>query len=367
MKKSQRYLAGLFIISLCGFLGLWLFFLFSPIISKEKGLTYYLRPGTSKKLLVESLSQEGIITHPALFSLYLYLHPNAQLKTGEYLFPKGSTPVSLWGQVTSGTGQVNHHFTIIPGWSFTQLRHALLQAPAMRHVTKDMEDRQIMLRLGKPELAPEGEFFPETYYYTYGNSDLVILKRAYDLMQARLNDAWQHRAPGLPYKNAYEALIAASLVEKEAFLNTERPVIAGVIMNRLRKDMLLQIDPTVIYGLGNRYDGKIHKADLTEDTVYNTYVHKGLPPTPIAMPGMSSIEAATHPQEHNYFYFVAKGDGSHQFSATLVEHNAAVATSISNSHSSWYFNEAKVKKYLHALINQQLKNASRDGILPITS
>ncbi|MBV9575419.1 MAG: endolytic transglycosylase MltG, partial [Gammaproteobacteria bacterium] len=154
--------------------------------------------------------------------------------------------------------------------------------------------------------------------------DLVILKRAFDLMKNKLATAWEKRALDLPYQNAYEALIAASLIEKEAYLNTERPIIGGVLINRLRKNMLLQFDPTVIYGLGTRYNGKIHKQDLLENTAYNTYVHRGLPPTPIAMPGLASLQAATHPDTNDYIYFVAKGDGSHQFSKTLSEHNAAV-------------------------------------------
>jgi UPF0755 protein len=181
-----------------------------------------------------------------------------------------------------------------------------------------------MLHLGAANLKPEGEFFPETYYFTKGNSDLILLKHAFKAMQSKLNDAWSKRASALPYKNAYEALIAASLIEKEAYLSKERPIIAGVLVNRLKKEMLLQFDPSVIYGLGERYTGKLSKANLLENTAYNTYLHKGLPPTPIAMPSLASISAALHPEQNDYYYFVAKGDGSHQFSKTLLEHNAAV-------------------------------------------
>ena len=187
-----------------------------------------------------------------------------------------------------------------------------------------------MNRLGDAALAPEGQFFPETYYYTKGSSDLVILKRAFDLMQSNLKEAWETRSPNLPYKNVYEALIAASLIEKEAYFDAERPVIAGVLVNRIRKNMLIQFDPTVIYGLGLRYNGKIHKQDLLENTPYNTYVHKGLPPTPIAMPGRTSINAALHPDNTDYLYFVARSDKSHQFSKTLFEHQAAVIKLMSN-------------------------------------
>lgn len=320
MKKLLIFI----VFSVCCLISVFSYFLFTPVVSQNKGIVYYLRPGTSKTTFIKELSQQNIIHYSALFSLYVYPQSFAQLKTGEYLFPKGSTPISIWKQVTNGSGFVYHPFTIIPGWSFTQLRHLLSQTDGLRHLTAQLDDKQIMARLGYPNLMPEGEFFPETYYYTKNIPDLVILKRAVDFMRLKLNEAWQNRDSGLPYKNEYEALIAASLIEKEAHLDSERPIIAGVLVNRLRKDMLLQFDPTVIYGMGDRYTGKIHKENLQEKTVYNTYVYKGLPPTPIAMPSMASINAALHPQEHDYLYFVAKGDGSHQFSKTLPEHNAAV-------------------------------------------
>ncbi len=296
----------------------------TSVVSQPNGYVYYLRPNLSKKTLISELAQQGVLTHPWLFSLYIYPQKKAQLKTAEYVFPPGSTPRSIWRQVTTGTGVLYHTFTIIPGWSFNQLRQALAQAQSMQHLTASLTDLEIMERLGQPALSPEGEFFAESYYYTRDTQDLVILKRAFILMQKKLEEIWQMRSPGLPYHKAYDALIAASLIEKEAYLDTERPIIAGVLINRLNKGMLLQFDPTVIYGLGTRYDGKIHKKDLQENTLYNTYLHKGLPPTPIAVPGWSSLEAAVKPQQHGYYYFVAKGDGSHQFSETLVDHNVAV-------------------------------------------
>lgn len=326
MNKSQFVTTG--IILLLATVGMWLYFLFTPVITQEGGAAYYLRPGATNKLVITELAEQGLVTHPLLFSIYVYPYRNAQLKTGEYLFPKGSTPVSIWKQITTGVGLVYHPFAIIPGWTFMQLRKALSQTQGLRQTLNGLSDHQIMTRLGNSDLAPEGEFFPETYYYTRGIPDFVILKRAYALMQKQLSAAWLKRAPNLPYKDAYEALIAASLIEKEAYLNAERPVIAGVLINRLRKDMLLQFDPTVIYGMGERYAGKIHKENLQEDTPYNSYIHKGLPPTPIAMPGLASIDAALHPQDNDYIYFVAKGDGGHQFSKTLSEHNKAVDAAI---------------------------------------
>jgi UPF0755 protein len=338
MKKSHFYAICIPGFLVCYFVFVWLYFLFTPVISKKEGYVYYLRPGTSKKAMMAELTQQGIISHPFLYSLFVYPQKNAQLKTAEYFFPKGSTPYSIWKQITSGKGLYYRPFSIIPGWSFNQLRHALSQAQGIRHSTAKLNDNQIMQRLGNStltpegEFSPEGEFFPETYYYTRGISDLVILKHAFNLMQNRLTKAWENRAQKLPYKTAYEALIAASLIEKEAYLNSERPVISGVLVNRLKRNMLLQFDPTVIYGLGQRYDGKIHKENLLDNNPYNTYIHRGLPPTPIAIPSMKSIEAIMHPQQNDYLYFVAKGDGSHQFSKTLTEHNAAVDSAMKQQH-----------------------------------
>jgi UPF0755 protein len=323
MKKSHRLLLSLAVIIP---IFTWLNAHFVPVITTAPGAVYELKPGTSVRRMMTEMHEQGIVSYPIFFSLYAYAHVTSQLKTGEYLFTKGSTQSSIWKQVTTGTGLMHYHFTIVPGWTFIQLRQALHKATKMRSLTDNMSEKQIMNRLGNANLDPEGEFFPETYYYTKDSSDLVILKRAYDLMQNNLNEAWSTRASNLPYKSMYEALVAASLIEKEGYFDAERPLIAAVLVNRLRKDMLIQFDPTVIYGLGLRYDGKIHKKDLQENTPYNTYVHKGLPPTPIAMPGMASINAALHPIESDYLYFVARSDKSHQFSKTLPEHIAAVAT-----------------------------------------
>ncbi len=330
MKNSQYYIRLIIaaVIILCAYA------LFVPVVFQKEGVVFNLQPGTSRTQVVSELSEQGLVRISPIFYLYVYLRMDAQLRTGEYLFPKYATPFSIWRQLTSHTGIYYHHFMIIPGKTFAQIRQMIQQSDALRSITKDWDDKKIMQYMGHPELSPEGEFFPETYYYTRGTLDLVMLKRAFDLMQNRLNEAWAKRAPGLPYKDQYQALIVASLIEKEAYLDSERPIISGVIVNRLKKNMLLQIDPTVIYGLGLRYDGKIHKKDLIEDTPYNTYVHKGLPPTPIAMPGMVSIEAAMHPELSDYLYFVARGDGSHQFSKSLAEHQAAVAAASAGKNKS---------------------------------
>lgn len=350
MKKIHRHAVTAIAFALCGFIIIWLYALFSPAVTSPGGSTFYLRPGMSKHSVIAELSRQGIVRHPLLLSLYAYPQNNASLKVGEYCFPRGASSYSIWKQLLTGTGLYYRHFTIVPGWTFKQLRAALAQTQGLKHLISSMNDQQVMERLGSPALSSEGEFFPETYNYTRGDIDLVILKRAFDLMQNKLNSEWQQRAAGLPYRNPYEALIAASMIEKEGYLDTERPVIASVLINRLKKNMLLQIDATVIYGLADRYDGKIYKHDLLEDTPYNTYVHKGLPPTPIAMPGPASLAAALHPQSTNYFYYVAKGDGSHQFSTNLQAHNAAVQANTSKTGE--FFNESVVRQQIAPLLVQ---------------
>lgn len=319
--KTWRYAT----LTLVVLLGAWVYVLFTPTVDQKNGVVYYLSPGLSKATLIEELSQQQIVRHPIALSLFILPQANKELKTGEYLFPQGSSLFSIWRQITHGKGLYMRSFTIVPGTTFNQLRQALARTDTLRQITKGWSDQQVMAMLGQPNLSPEGQFFPESYYYTRGVQDLVILKRAFDLMQHRFEDAWLKRASGLPYKSSYDALITASLIEKEVRLDVERPLVASVVINRLNKNMLLQIDATVIYGLGDKYTGKIYKKDLLQDTIYNTYLHKGLPPTPIAMPGMSSIEAALHPAVSNYFYYVARGDGGHQFSQTLSQHNSAVA------------------------------------------
>jgi UPF0755 protein len=214
--------------------------------------------------------------------------------------------------------------TLVEGWNFRQVREALLQAESLKPQTKDMADDAIMAALGTPGTHPEGRFFPETYTYSKGSSDLALLKRAQRAEAKHLQAAWSQRSPDSPLKTPEEALILASIVEKETGRASDRAMVAGVFVNRLRQGMPLQTDPTVIYGLGEKYDGKLHRRDLQTDTPYNTYTRSGLPPTPIAMPGKASLLAAVLPAPTKALYFVARGDGSSQFSATLEEHNRAV-------------------------------------------
>lgn len=327
-------------------LGWAVFTLQKPAIKSAGGVVYDLKPGSSKRIAIKDLTQQGVLKHPYLFTIYAYLIPGPQIKSGEYLFPHDASILSIWRQITSGTGLYYRKFMIIPGWTFAQLRQVLVKTPELKQTLAGLSDQQVMAKLGYPTISPEGEFLPETYHYTKGDTDMSVLKRAFTLMQQRFGELWLKRDLNLPYNTPYKALIVASLIEKEAYLNSERPIIAGVIVNRLNKGMLLQIDPTVIYGMGDKYNGEITKKDLKTDTPYNTYTRRGLPPSPIGMPTIGAIEAVLHPKQHDYYYFVAKGDGSHQFSQTLDEHNTAVSNSTAVKKQKQFFNESKIKAYL---------------------
>ena len=347
MKKHQfLWFTSLILATLFVFvLGAWLRFLYVPVVTEGEGFHYILHPGESVRTFAQDLSRKNLLKHPFLFKVLLHLRGEArELKAGEYHFPKGTSLSGMVDRMVAGSGTIYRSFIIIPGQNFEQIRHEILDDNKLHHDIANLNDGEIMQHLGNPIVEIEGQLFPDTYYFLEGSSDLALLKRAYQVMQERLNKAWETRDANLPFQNPYQALIAASLIEREAYLNEERPIIAGVLVNRLRKDMLLQFDPTVIYGMGAHYDGSIHKKNLRADTPYNTYVHKGLPPTPIAMPSLASIIAALHPVQHDYLYFVARGDGSHQFSKTLEEHNKAVASA--GKLSAPFFNAKLLEYYL---------------------
>jgi UPF0755 protein len=246
-----------------------------------------------------------------------------QIKAGSYEIGQGVTPLSLLRKLVRGE-EAQRAVTLVEGLTFRQLRQTLLTADQLKPDTKDLSDSALMEKLGRPGLHPEGRFFPDTYSYAKGSSDLALLKRALRVMDQRLDAAWQQRAAGLPLKTPEEALILASIVEKETGRPSDRPMISGVFNNRLRIGMMLQTDPTVIYGLGDKFDGNLRKRDLLADTPWNTYTRAGLPPTPIAMPGKAALLAAVQPAQTKALYFVAKGDGTSHFSASLEEHNRAV-------------------------------------------
>ena len=285
---------------------------------------YTVKRGTTLKTFVRKLHQDNVVPDQYSMLLLAYLRgQHRSLKAGEYRFDPGVSQKQILDQVVAGRA-VQYALLIPEGWNFHDLMNAINSAEKLEHTLKGIAPETIMARLGKEGTHYEGRFYPDTYYYAAGSSDLQLLKLAYERMEANLASEWQHRREGLPYETPYEALIMASIVEKETGVAAERPLIAGVFVNRLRRGMRLQTDPTVIYGIGQKFDGNLRRNDLRRDTPYNTYTRKGLPPTPIAMPGGDAIHAALHPADTKHLYFVSRGDGSHYFSETLEEHNQAV-------------------------------------------
>ena len=281
-------------------------------------------PGTNLRSLSAMLEREGVVGNAQVFWLLgRILGKAGTLKVGVYTLDRPLTPLELYAMIQRGeVSQAMVQF--IEGWNWREVRAALAAQPMLKNESASMSDTEILQAIGAGEDHIEGLLFPDTYFYAPHTSDLSVLRRAYRRQHEKLMAAWETRAPGLPYRTPYEALIMASIVEKETGVAFERPRIAGVFLNRLRLGMRLQTDPTVIYGLGNRYDGNLHKIDLQRDTPYNTYTRAGLPPTPIAMPSEASIQAALNPSKTDALYFVARGDGTHAFSSTLEAHNRAV-------------------------------------------
>jgi UPF0755 protein len=290
----------------------------------EKELVYSIPAGTSLKQLAFDLHRRGIIDQPRfLILLGRQLDVARRLKTGEYTFVQGMTPRSLLQQVTDGR-VIQYSLTLVEGQTFREILERIFSHPVIENTLDGLDDGEIMARLGHPGEHPEGRFLPDTYNFPRSTTDLAFLRRAYNAMAERLQAEWEGRQEGLPFKSAEEALILASIVEKETGRVEERPVIAGVFVRRLQKGMKLQTDPTVIYGMGETFDGNIRLRDLRKDTPYNTYTRTGLPPTPIAMPGVDAIHAVLHPADGDSLYFVAMGEGRHYFSSTLEQHNRAV-------------------------------------------
>lgn len=295
-----------------------------PLSLPSLPFEFSLKQGSSLKAVARQLQQEGALPDDRIFvMLGRLLGKSSQIKAGNYQLETAVTPLELLNMLTKGK-VTQSEISIIEGWTFGQFRAALNANPAIRHDTARLSAAEILQRVGVPENHPEGLFFPDTYYFANGSSDLALLKRAYLTMQKHLLENWQTREPGLPLDSPYQALVLASVVEKETGQAKDRGMIAGVFTNRLRRGMLLQTDPTVIYGLGERFDGNLRKVDLQTDTPWNTYTRPGLPPTPIAMPGLASLQAAATPPPSDKLYFVARGDGSSVFSASLDQHNNAV-------------------------------------------
>lgn len=302
---------------------LWL--LNSSLLTKQQPETIFtFAPGTSVTKLAYELHNNGVLKHPSLLILLSKVTKTSNhLQAGEYRITHKTTLWQLWLQLKNGRVAL-YSFTIVEGWTFNKLITALEDNPNIIHTLTNLNNDEIMKLIGHEGEIPEGRFLPETYKFPHNTKDTDILLFAYSLMATKLNQMWETRAANLPYDCPYKALIAASIIEKETSHAQEATIISGVIARRLEKNMYLQMDPTVIYGLGANYKGSLTAKDLTTDTAYNTYVHKSLPPTPVCLPGEISLYAALHPDNSNILYYVAKGDGSHEFSSTLEEHNLAI-------------------------------------------
>ncbi len=285
-----------------------------------------IEAGATPREIANAWVDAGVQSSPRL--LYEWFRWSGQarrIRAGSYEIDANTSPRRLLAKLVQGD-ETLEHVRFIEGWTLRQLRATLAKAPHLKPASAGMTDAQLMAALGAPGMAAEGRFFPDTYAYSRGVSDLTVLRRAHRMLQQRLDDTWAQRAPDTPLKSADDALTLASIVEKETGLPADRGLVAGVFVNRLRIGMPLQTDPTVIYGLGEAFDGNLRKRDLQTDTPYNTYTRTGLPPTPIALPGLASLRAAVRPQPTKALYFVARGDGSSVFSDNLADHNRAVNT-----------------------------------------
>ena len=327
MSKGSRWLLGAIggLVLLCAVAaaGLW-WWLDRPLPLAAASLELSIEPGTSPREVANGWVGAGVQAHPEL--LYQWFRWSGQarrIRAGSYEIESGITPRLLLAKMVQGD-EALEKLRLVEGWTWRQVRAALATAPQLKPASQAMDDAQLMRAIGSDSTHAEGHFFPDTYFYSRGVSDLTVLKRAHAAMQRRLDAAWAQRSPDTPLKSAQQALILASIVEKETGPRDDPGLVAAVFLNRLRIGMPLQTDPTVIYGLGEAFDGNLRKRDLLADGEFNTYTRAGLPPTPIAMPGMASLQAVVKPTPSKALYFVARGDGSSVFSDNLAEHNRAV-------------------------------------------
>ena len=320
----MRRLLSIFLLAAALLGGYTAWWLNQALALQSDPVDLVIQPGASARTVAQLAVDAGTQTNPTLLYWWFRLSGDArQIKAGSYEIEQGTTPRRLLQKLVNGE-QALRSVTFLEGWTFSQVRDSLSKAEHLAQDTKGLAPDLIMKALGKPDTHPEGRLFPDTYTYAKGSSDFALLRRAMHAMDRHLEAAWAQRAADTPLKSADEALTLASIVEKETGKASDRGQIAGVFVNRLRVGMLLQTDPTVIYGLGEKFDGNLRKRDLQTDTPWNTYTRPGLPPTPIAMPGKASLLAAVQPQATRALYFVAKGDGTSHFSASLEEHNRAV-------------------------------------------
>lgn len=314
-------LAALIVLG-AGAAGLW--WVNQPLKQRAPTLDLSVEPGTTPRGIAQAVADAGVDVPPQLLYLWFrFSGQDRQMRAGSYELDRGLTPRMLLSILVRGE-EATRSLVLVEGWNFRQVRAALAKAEQLKPDTAGLSDEDLMARLGRPGVHPEGRFFPDTYTYSKGSSDVALLQRAMRAMDKKLDAAWSARASDLPLKTPDEALILASIVEKETGKAQDRAEIAAVFTNRLRLGMPLQTDPTVIYGLGTRFDGNLRKRDLQADTPWNTYTRNGLPPTPIAMPGKAALLAAVQPAQSKSLYFVSRGDGTSQFSTSLDDHNRAV-------------------------------------------
>jgi len=318
------WLLGIAVLVSLGLAGAVAWWLQRPLPLAAPTVELSIEPGTPPREVALAWVKAGVQTSPWMLYHWFRASGDARrIRAGSYELSPGVSPRDLLAKMVQGD-EAFERVRLIEGWTFRQFRAELARAPHLKPVTSQLTEAELMAALGLQGLAAEGRFFPDTYVYSRGVSDLTVLKRASEALQRRLDAVWAERAPGLPLKTPDEALILASIVEKETGRPADRGRIAGVFINRLRIGMPLQTDPTVIYGLGEAFDGNLRKRDLLADTPYNTYTRNGLPPTPIAMPGIAALRAAMQPEATKALYFVARGDGSSAFSDDLAAHNRAV-------------------------------------------
>lgn len=323
LKGLISLLISLLMVGL-GLLGGSYWWLHQPIDTRQATLELSIEPGDSAKGIAQAVAEAGAQTSPRLlYAWFRVSGQSRQMRAGSYEIPPGTTPKRLLNMLVRGEESLRT-VTIVEGWNWAQVRQALAKADHLKSDSRDLSNEALMAQLGRPGVAPEGRFYPDTYSYAKGTSDLAVLKRAMNAMDKNLQQVWALRQPNVSLQSPEQALILASIVEKETGRAADRAQVSGVFNNRLRIGMRLQTDPTVIYGLGSAFDGNLRRGHLTADTPWNTYTRVGLPPTPIAMPGKAALLAAVQPAKTTAIYFVAKGDGSSHFSATLDEHNRAV-------------------------------------------
>jgi UPF0755 protein len=319
-----RRILLIFVLLASGLAGAALWWLEQPMAMVSDSVDVSIDPRTSARGVAEVVARSGVDVSPSLLHLWFRVSGEARLiRAGSYEIERGTTPRGLLSKLVRGEESLRT-LTLVEGWTFRQLREALAQAQDLRRETAGLTDADIMERLGRKGQHPEGRFFPDTYSYAKGSSDLKLLALAMRTMDRHLQAAWERRAPDTPLLSPEQALVLASIIEKETGTGADRALIGGVFSNRLRLGMMLQTDPTVIYGMGALFDGNLRKKDLQTDTPWNTYTRAGLPLTPIAMPGRLSLHAAVAPAQTKALYFVARGDGSSEFSASLDAHNRAV-------------------------------------------